>query len=184
MVSLLVGTVLLLMALAIGSWWLGLVGVGALSVFGWARYSTRPPEELEPWEWPPDFRATAEAMARRIDPTPKRIVPLDADGPDRAHVASNAEELECLLAEKPPIWRWAVFASVLVQRRNDIQPRLRDCALGYQPRTGAPLDGQQYSQLAWKAMNDVADLVQQLEQFMLSPAFTGAFGVHGRRDQR
>lgn len=178
-VSLIAGIVLLLVALVAGSWWLGLVGVFALGVFGWAVYSVRQPQDLEPWVWPSDFRAAAEEMARRIDPTPKRVLPPDPKGPELAEVASTAEGLEHLLAEKPPLWRWAVFTSVLLQRRNAVQPRLRNCASGYQPGPGLPLDGQRYSGLAYQAMNDIADQVKQMEQFMLSPAFTGAFGTSG-----
>jgi hypothetical protein len=134
---------------------------------------------MEPWVWPPDFRATAQGMARRIDPTPKRVLPPDAKASELARVAATAEQLERLVTDKPPLWRWAVFTSVLLQRRNAVQPRLRKCASGYQPGLGLPLEGQQYSVLAWQAMNDIADLVKQMEQFMLSPAFTGAFGAPG-----
>jgi hypothetical protein len=175
--SLITGIVLLLVAVVAGWWWLGLAGVGALAVFGWTVHSTRQPRDLEPWVWPADFHATAQGMARPIDPTPKRILPLDAEESNLAHVASSAAGLGRLLAEKPPLWRWAVFTSVLLQRRNAVQPRLRNCALGYQPGPGLPLDGQQYSRLAWRAMNNIAELVKQLERFMLSPAFTGAFGT-------
>lgn len=174
--SLIAGILLLLVALAAGSWWLGLAGVAALGVFGGAVYATRQPRDLEPWVWPAELRAAAEAMASRIDPTPKRILPVDPEGPEIARVASTAEGLERLLSEKPPVWHYAAFASVLVQRRNAVQPRLRNCALGYQPRPGLALDGRDYSELAWQAMNHIAEMVHQLEQFMLSPAFAGAFG--------
>lgn len=176
-VSLVAGVVLLAIAWAFGSWFAGLIGIGALAVFGWAMYSARQAQELEPWVWPLDARATAEAMARRIDPVPRRVLPLEPDEPHLACVASTSADLDILLAGKPPLWRWAVFASVLVQRRNAVQPRLRDCALGYHPRTDLAIDGQEYSRLAWTALSRIADRAHELEQFMLSPAFRGAFGT-------
>jgi len=66
-----------------------------------------------------------------------------------------------------------------VQRRNAVQARLRAVASGYQPRPGIQIGGQAYSQIAYRSENDVADLVAQYEQFMLSAAFKGAFGDAG-----
>jgi len=70
----------------------------------------------------------------------------------------------------------------VVQRRNNFQPRLRTYALGYQPRAGTPVGGRQYSGVAVHAMQDIADLVTQLEQFMLSPGFTGALKSFSERN--
>lgn len=126
-----------------------------------------------------EFRLLAEAMARPIDPTPKRVLPPDEKSAMIAHVATTKEDLACLIAEKPPAWPWAVFTSVLVQRRNAAGARLRACASGYQPRPGQPQSGRVYSRTAHQAMTAIADLAGQTEQFMLSPAFKGAFGESG-----
>jgi hypothetical protein len=134
----------------------------------------------KPWPWPADFRSLAEGLARPLDPTPKRLIPPDDKAAMIAQVATTKEALSRLIADKPPAWPWAVFTSVLVQRRNAVGDRLRRCASGYQPRTGtSPLSGLAYTQTAIGAMNGVADLVTQTEQFMLSPAFKGAFGDSG-----
>ena len=123
----------------------------------------------QPWPWPADFRSLAEGLARPIDPTPKRLVPPDDKAALIAQVAATKEGLSRLIADKPPAWPWAVFASVLVQRRNAVGDRLRRCASGYQPRPGiAPLTGRAYAQTAIAAMDSVADLVKETEQFMLS----------------
>ncbi|ODR03433.1 hypothetical protein BST27_13465 [Mycobacterium intermedium] len=177
--GLIAGGVVLVLALLAGSWWLGLVSVAVMGAIGWTEYSAwaRASQELEPWPWPAELRAGAEAMVRRIDPTPERIIPLAANQPDLAQVASTFEGLEQLLAERLPLWPWAVFASVLVLRRNAVQRRLRNCALGYQPGRGRPLNGQQYSHLVWKEMSKICEIVHQLETFMLSPAFTGALNA-------
>lgn len=118
-------------------------------------------------------------MARPIDPTPKRLLPPDGKASVIAHVATTKEALSRLIGDKPPAWPWAVFTSVLVQRRNAVQGRLRTVASGYQPRPGIPpLSGQAYSRTAYQAMTAIADLVAQTEQFMLSPACKGAFGAN------
>jgi len=137
----------------------------------------------EPWSWPADFRSLAEGLARPVDPKPKRLIPPDDKAAMIAQVATTKEALSRLIADRPPAWPWAVFTSVLVQRRNAVGDRLRRCASGYQPRSGvAPLSGRAYTQTAIGAMNGVADLVAQTEQFMLSPAFEGAFGSVGADD--
>ncbi len=151
------------------------VGLVVLIPFGWSVYrAVEQPDEIEPFPWPSDLRSAAEGMARPIDPEPKRLLPRDQNAPQIAAVSVTQEGVDRLLADRPPLWRWAVFTSVLVQRRNAVQRRLRDCALGYQPRGGVLSDGRSYSALAYQVMQEVADLVAQLEQFMLSPGFTGA----------
>jgi len=173
------GALLLMSGFGNGSWGTGLLGLGLLAGAGWVLYSAnlraRP---LQAWPWPPDFRAAAEGMARPIDPTPKRVLPPDGKEAIVAHVATNPEDLRRLIADKPPAWPWAVFASVLLQRRNAVGDRLRRCVSGYQPRGGGvPLTGLAFSGLAGTTMSEVGDLVGQLEQFMLSPAFTGTLSA-------
>lgn len=166
-------------ALATHSWLLGLAGIGVLAATGGVLYSARvkAPDELEPWPWTPHLRAQAEAMARPIDPTPTRLLPPDTKAAAIAAVATTKETLAQLIADKPRAWPWAAFTSVLVQRRNSVQTRLRAVVSGYQPRGGAlPISGKAYAAVAFEAMNGIVDLVRQLEQFMLSPAFKGAFG--------
>lgn len=180
--SVAIGALLLMIGLADGKWLLGLLGVGLIAGGGWMGYTTIAAmrTEREPWPWPPDFRDLAEAMARPVDPTPARIVPPHEKASLVAQVATTKEALAKLMADKPAAWPWAVFASVIVQRRNAVTDRLRRCASGYQPGLGSPLTGQRYCQTALTAMNTVAELAEQAEQFMLSPAFTGAFGEPGQ----
>ena len=157
----------------------GDVGV-AVSIGGLTGWSVPPPSRRKATATPTTIStaaaaaAAAQGMARPIDPEPKRILPKDQNAPEIAEVSVTQEGVDKLLADRPPLWRWAVFTSVLVQRRNAVQRRLRDCALGYQPRGGMRHDGRSYSALAYQVMQEVADLVAQLEQFMLSPGFTGA----------
>jgi hypothetical protein len=180
--ALIAGAVLLLSAFGNGSWLAGLAGAGVLFFVGWTIHTTSLDRKklLEPWPWPAHLRALAEGMARPIDPTPKRLVPPHENAALVAQVATTKEALAALKADRPAAWPWALFASVLVQRRNAVQARLRRVASGYQPRpAGMPLPGRAYSQIAHQGMKTIVDLVEQLEQFMLSPAFKGAFGESG-----
>jgi hypothetical protein len=175
--GLIVGAVLIVAGLTGKSWLPALIGIGLLIAFGYPLLSRlRSTGADQPWPWPPHFRTLAEGMARPIDPTPKRVVPPHENAAIVAKVATTKEELKRLIADKTAAWPWALFASVLVQRRNAVTGRLRAVASGYQPRPGMPLSGLAYTHTAYQAMNAIADQVAQLEQFMLSPAFKGAFG--------
>ena len=177
--GLFVGVMMLFSAMSSGSWLAGLAGVSVLAAIGWTLYSAhaKTKAELQPWPWPADLRAQAEAMARPIDPTPKRLLPPDEKTSMIAAVATTKEGLAQLIADKPPAWPWAVFTSVVVQRRNAVKNRLRAVVSGYQPRAGLlPVSGKAYAAIAYQAMKTISDIVQQLEQFMLSPAFKGVFG--------
>lgn len=180
--GLVAGVLLLLSAFGNGSWGAGLAGVGVLIVVGRILYRRKIESDklLKPWPWPADLRSLAEGLARPIDPTPKRLLPPPEKAALVAKVATTQEAIDRLTADKPAAWPLAVFASVLVQRRNAVQARLRTLASGYQPRPGAPpLSGQTYSTVAHGAMTTIVDLLGQIEQFMLSPAFKGAFGEAG-----
>ena len=175
------GVMMLFSAMSSGSWLVGLAGVSVLAAIGATLYATHTKTKAElqpwPWPWPADLRAQAEAMARPIDPTPRRLLPPDEKTSMIAAVATTKEGLSRLIADKPPAWPWAVFTSVVVQRRNAVKTRLRAVVSGYQPRAGLlPVSGKAYSATAYQAMNAISEIVQQMEQFMLSPAFKGVFG--------
>ncbi len=172
-----VGVALLLLGLFGRLWILGIAGVAVCAAAGWRSYARSPAKALrEPWPWPADFRKMAGALARPIDPTPQRIVAAHEKASEVAEVATTKEALARLIAEKPPAWDCAIFTSVLVQRRNGVQGRLRRVAAGYQPSAGKiPLSGQAYAALAHSVCGAVADLGIQTDQFLLSPAMTGAF---------
>jgi len=178
------GAVLLIVALAGRSALFTLIAAGLLIGPALAlSKAARTARANRPWPWPAEFRSLAEGMARTVDPTPKRLLPAHEKASTIAQVATTSEALSRLMTDKPPAWPWAVFASVLVQRRNAVTARLRRCASGYQPRPGVPeQSGQAYAQTARAAMDRIADLVGQTNQFMLSPAFTGAFGNPGDQD--
>ena len=177
--SLIAGGFLLLGGIGSHAWFPVLLGLGLILGAAWLIYRAGLTRKaiMQPWPWPQDFRTAAEALARPIDPTPKRILPPDEKTKLVAAVATTSEALARLIADKPAAWPWALFTSVLVQRRNAVTDRLRMVASGYQPNPGdLPLDGRAYCTVAHHAMSTVSDLVEQLNGFMLSPAFKGAFG--------
>jgi hypothetical protein len=122
----------------------------------------------------------AELM-RDISPEPPTM-PSAAPGGEVviAALANTADELQQLLADKPPGWRWAAFASVLVQRRAAVSSRVRDVRLGYATPTGSHAgSGGEVAHFVTTSMDELVKLVSQTEAFMLTPAFTEVFGQHG-----
>lgn len=118
----------------------------------------------------------AELM-RDFSPKPPIVPPDSPDGTAIAALANTADELKTLLADKPPGWRWAVFASVLVQRRAAVRARVRDVRLGYSTLSGRRAgSGVEVAQFVSATMDELAKLVGQTEAFMLTPAFMEVFG--------
>lgn len=175
-----VGIAMLWSGVSERSWGRALFGLAVLAAVVWRIVEDRRGADVsKPWPWPPDFRARAEALARPLDPTPKRILPPDEKSAAIAHVATTQDAVSQLITEKPPGWPWALFTSVLVMRRNAVGARLRSCVSGYQPRPRmAQLSGQAYLKTVGEVMTTCSDLLAQAEQFVLSPAFTGAFGSY------
>lgn len=167
--------VLLIAALSAGSWLLGLLGVaaGAVAMFG-LRAPERRQVDPEPLELPATLHASLARMARRIRPAPDSVFATPA--PEIARLEVTPEGLTTLLQQRPPAWPWALFASVLVQRRNAVQPRLRYCVSGHHPRPGEPVGRGEYARLVGQVLEEIGDLAAKLEGFMLSPGFVGAFG--------
>jgi len=99
------------------------------------------------------------------------VAPND-DEPRFAEVVYTQDELTELFEEKTPNWRYAGFVSVLVQRRAELQPRLRDHLLAYARPTGERArDGRAVAQFVIDSLNDIDQLLQQLNDFMRSDAF-------------
>ena len=178
LVALCVGIALVWSGLSDRSWWAVLAGIGVLAAAVWrivvarrvGTSANRGPGRRSFARWPRIW--PARLIRHRSD-----CCPPDEKTATIAHVATTQEELSRLIAEKPPAWPWALFSSVLVLRRNAVGARLRNCVSGSQPRPGmAPMSGQAYLTRVVEVMSTVSDLLGQAEQFVRSPAFTGAFG--------
>ncbi|RDH76903.1 hypothetical protein DVS77_18900 [Mycolicibacterium moriokaense] len=123
----------------------------------------------------------AKAM-RAVFPTPESGAASEwpEDLPAVAAVAYTKGELASLLKERQPCWRWAAFASVLVQRRAAVADRLRDSALGFVgAQTTRLTSGPEVRYFVSQRIEEVAALVGQVESFMLTPAFVEVFGDPG-----
>lgn len=121
--------------------------------------------------------AGAELM-RSISPE-LRSTPPDAPAEDIqvAGVATTKDGLAALLAEKTPCWRWAVFASVLVQRRAAVASRVRDCRLSYATPSGVRgYGGLDVRWFVQERIHDLHQLSRQEQAFMATPAFREVFG--------
>lgn len=96
-----------------------------------------------------------------------------ANFPVTAAVAHTPAELRTLLREKLPEWPWAVFVSVLVQRRDAVADRLRDVNLGFSNFTGEKLHFDwDVAQFAIDRMSELSSATRQLEDVMTSRTFT------------
>jgi hypothetical protein len=121
-------------------------------------------------------KADALAAAREGHRTTE-IARLDDGQPRFAGVAYTPDALQALLEEKPNSWRWAALVSILVQRRATLQPQLRDFRLGYAAPTGERArNGMEVAQFVIDAMSDILQTAQQINDFILSPAFSAVFG--------
>lgn len=124
--------------------------------------------------------AGAELMRDLVPAPPTMPTDVPADDVAIAALANTAGELTTLLADRPPGWRWAAFASVLVQRRAAVRSRVRDVRLGYATPTGGyARSGLEVAQFVAARMDELVKLVAQTEAFMLTPAFMEVFGQHG-----
>ncbi|WP_264017346.1 hypothetical protein [Mycolicibacter longobardus] len=125
------------------------------------------------------YGADGAELMRRIaaDSHLDDITADDDEEPQIAAVAYTPDGIDRLLAERPACWRYAVFASVLVQRRAALEPRLRDQQIGYAPKRGVRIDSEfELRQLMIDFIDQMLTLVTQVEELMLRPAFTRMFG--------
>ncbi|WP_099021697.1 hypothetical protein [Mycolicibacterium palauense] len=98
--------------------------------------------------------------------------PSDDDQPKFAEVVHTTEELNELFAAKDHNWRYAGFVSVLVQRRDLANSRVRDHLFRFAKPTGERArDSREVGQFVVDAMQDYAQLIQQMEDFMFSGPF-------------
>lgn len=136
-------------------------------------------EEQHRWAARGDMRGVygtegAELM-REVSP-PLPIIP-PGDDLEVATVVHTAAELTAMLEEKLPCWRYAAFVSVCVLRRDAVASRVRDARMGYATPTGETLRTDFEAGLFFtERLSELSRLVDQINSFMLSPAFQDVFG--------
>jgi hypothetical protein len=110
------------------------------------------------------------------EPHPALLPPGTGEAAEVAAIAYTEQDLAVLQRERKPGWHWAVFGSVLVQRRAETQPRLRDQQLRYAPPSGVRADTErEVAHWALQLAEELSALVDQVQQVMLSPGFQGIF---------
>ncbi|OPX11085.1 TIR domain-containing protein [Mycobacterium sp. AT1] len=119
-----------------------------------------------------------EAIREKLDAVMiKQTDPAD-DEPRFGEVQTSQEGLVALLQERPHSWRWAAFASVLVQRREAMSMAMRDHRLAFAHPTGERISTfEQLQELAANTMYDVEQVGQQMNGFLLTEAFQSVFGT-------
>lgn len=115
----------------------------------------------------------AELM-KAVAPDP--VVP-PGDQLEVAEVVHSTAELENLLTEQRPCWRYAAFVSVLVIRRAGVRSRLRDARMGFGRPSGESAAGNfEVSGFFTDRLADLSELVADVDDYMCSPAFREALG--------
>lgn len=102
---------------------------------------------------------------------------VENEEPQFGEIQTTQDGLVTLLQERPHAWPWAAFASVLVQRREAMKIAMRDHKLGFAQPTGERI--RTFSDLQETVANtlyDIEQVGQQLNDFVLTEAFTSVFG--------
>ena len=122
----------------------------------------------------------AELM-REVIPPPS-LPPPSVPRPPPEHipvadVVYTQAELDTMLTDKPQCWRYAAFVSVLVQRRAAVAARLRDARLGFAEPSGETASTSYVvAHFFTDRMGELSEIVEQVNDFMLAPAFSEVFG--------
>jgi hypothetical protein len=122
------------------------------------------------------YGAPGAELMREVLPAPvlPRPAPEDIEVAD---VAYTQAELDAVLTKKPQCWRYAAFVSVLVQRRAAVAARLRDARLGFAEPSGETAStGFVVAHFFADRMAELSEIVGQVDDFMLTPAFSEVFG--------
>lgn len=117
------------------------------------------------------------ALMRSMPPANAKPIRPPGEALEVATVVTTEADLAALLRARLPCWRYAAFVSVLVQRRAEVQARLRDALMGFSEPEGPGLrTGVETGLFFTERLTDLSDLVEKVDAFMLSPAFQDAFG--------
>lgn len=124
-------------------------------------------------------RITPEQLAQliigKLADAPGIVAPL----PTVTGVPRNVDEQRQLLSERPPAWEFLFYASILLQRRADIEEKWRDHEIRYAPRTGKYLDDRNAIEYLTSATDEVMAIAGQLDRVLDSDAQEAAFGAPG-----
>lgn len=98
----------------------------------------------------------------------------------RDGAAENVEELQALIAERPPGWEYLLYGSTLNLRRKDLSSRRHDHEIGYASSTGRRItDPGEAIQVAHDAVQDMLHHTELLDRVLGPGAQAAAFGEPG-----
>ena len=122
------------------------------------------------------YGAAGAELMRQVLPAPVLPRP-DPEDIEVADVVNTRAGLDAMLKQKPQCWRYAAFVSVLVQRRAAVGARLRDARLGFAEPSGETAStGYVVAHFFTDRMAELSEIVEQVEDFTLRPAFSEVFG--------
>jgi hypothetical protein len=102
-----------------------------------------------------------------------------ATTPAPVRVPRTPEQQRQLLAERPPHWEYLLFAGVLAQGKEALEPKWRDHQLRYARVTGQSLDDSQVGPFIVAAMNEPVAFAANLSRVFDRQAKELAFGPPG-----
>lgn len=139
---------------------------------------TRLAERQHRWTLLGDSRAIygEKGSAPTEDIAGRTRAPTGAGDTPIATLASTRAELDALVRDKPQGWEQALFASILLQRAAPLAARLRDSQLGFTAAsTSRVFSAGELASVVVRMLDEMITTMQQLERFMMAPAFMAAF---------
>jgi hypothetical protein len=105
--------------------------------------------------------------------------PSSATTPIPIRVPRTPEQQRQLLAERPPGWEYLLFAGVLAQSKDALEPKWQDHQLRYARVTGQSLDDSQVGTFIVAAMREPLAFAENLNRVFDRQAKELAFGLPG-----
>jgi hypothetical protein len=94
-------------------------------------------------------------------------------------VPRTAEQQRQLVAQRPPNWEYLLFAGVLVQGKDALEPKWRDHQLRYVRRTRPALSDADVAAFIEGAFRELAGITSNIERILDAEAKERAFGPPG-----
>jgi hypothetical protein len=97
----------------------------------------------------------------------------------RTRVPRTPEQLSLLRTEKPPAWEYLLFAGVLLQGKNALEPKWHDHQLRYVRMMGPTLNDSQVGSFIDGVMEEPLVFAQNVERVLRPDMMEWAFGALG-----
>lgn len=100
--------------------------------------------------------------------------------PPILRVPRTPDQQRELLAQRPSAWEYLLYAGVLWQRREALEPKWRDHELGYARRTGRHFDNREVFDFLGNALNDLRTFGPDILKMLDPQTQERAFGPPGQ----